>query len=53
MSIQKANYIQAITPLLGFDSEAEEAMNFYISGFKNSKVCEPYPMKEGQDRRDR
>src|SRR4026209_2315539 len=27
-----------ITPFLWFDSQAEEAMNFYVSIFKNSKV---------------
>jgi len=27
-----------ITPFLWFDSQAEEAMNFYISIFKNGKV---------------
>jgi len=27
-----------ITPLMWFDSQAEEAMNFYISIFKNGKV---------------
>jgi predicted 3-demethylubiquinone-9 3-methyltransferase (glyoxalase superfamily) len=27
-----------ITPFLWFDSNAEEAMNFYVSVFKNSKV---------------
>src|SRR5258708_20037331 len=27
-----------ITPFLWFDSNAEEAMNFYVSIFKNSKV---------------
>lgn len=27
-----------ITPFLWFDSKAEEAMNFYVSVFKNSKV---------------
>lgn len=29
---------QKITPFLWFDSEAEEAMNFYVSVFRNSKV---------------
>ncbi len=28
---------QKITPILWFDNQAEEAMNFYISLFKNSK----------------
>ena len=30
--------MQRITPFLWFDSQAEEAMNFYVSVFKNSKV---------------
>lgn len=30
--------MQRITPFLWFDSKAEEAMNFYVSIFKNSKV---------------
>ena len=29
---------QRITPFLWFDTEAEEAMNFYVSIFKNSKT---------------
>jgi predicted 3-demethylubiquinone-9 3-methyltransferase (glyoxalase superfamily) len=30
--------MQKITPFLWFDSQAEEAANFYISVFKNSKI---------------
>jgi predicted 3-demethylubiquinone-9 3-methyltransferase (glyoxalase superfamily) len=30
--------MQEITPFLWFDNQAEEAMNFYVSIFKNSKV---------------
>jgi len=30
--------IQKITPFLWFDNQAEEAMNFYVSIFKDSKV---------------
>jgi predicted 3-demethylubiquinone-9 3-methyltransferase (glyoxalase superfamily) len=30
--------MQKITPFLWFDQQAEEAMNFYVSIFKNSKV---------------
>jgi predicted 3-demethylubiquinone-9 3-methyltransferase (glyoxalase superfamily) len=30
--------MQKITPFLWFDSQAEEAMNFYTSIFKNSKI---------------
>jgi predicted 3-demethylubiquinone-9 3-methyltransferase (glyoxalase superfamily) len=29
--------MQKITPFLWFDKEAEEAMNFYCSVFRNSK----------------
>jgi predicted 3-demethylubiquinone-9 3-methyltransferase (glyoxalase superfamily) len=32
------NQMQKITPFLWFDGKAEEAMNFYVSVFKNSKV---------------
>jgi predicted 3-demethylubiquinone-9 3-methyltransferase (glyoxalase superfamily) len=32
------NYKQKITPFLWFDTQAEEAANFYISIFKNSKI---------------
>jgi predicted 3-demethylubiquinone-9 3-methyltransferase (glyoxalase superfamily) len=30
--------VQKITPFLWFDTQAEEAMNFYVSLFKNSKI---------------
>ena len=30
--------MQKITPFLWFDTQAEDAMNFYVSIFKNSKV---------------
>ena len=30
--------MQKITPFLWFDDNAEEAMNFYVSIFKDSKV---------------
>jgi len=30
--------MQKITPFLWFDGKAEEAMNFYVSIFKNSKI---------------
>jgi predicted 3-demethylubiquinone-9 3-methyltransferase (glyoxalase superfamily) len=32
------NSMQKITPFLWFDNQAEEAMNFYLSVFKDSKV---------------
>ncbi len=32
------NNIQKITPFLWFDDKAEEAMNFYVSIFQNSKA---------------
>src|SRR5437870_5443296 len=34
----KGDYMQKITPFLWFDGKAEEAVNFYVSIFKNSKV---------------
>jgi predicted 3-demethylubiquinone-9 3-methyltransferase (glyoxalase superfamily) len=30
--------MQKITPFLWFDDKAEEAANFYVSLFKNSKI---------------
>jgi predicted 3-demethylubiquinone-9 3-methyltransferase (glyoxalase superfamily) len=30
--------VQKITPFLWFDGKAEDAMNFYVSVFKNSKI---------------
>ena len=35
--------MQKITPCLWFDSEAEEAANFYVSIFPNSKILETVP----------
>src|SRR6266513_2376591 len=47
--------MQRITPMLWFDNQAEEAANFYVSLFKNSKVKqithytgEEFPEKKGQ-----
>jgi predicted 3-demethylubiquinone-9 3-methyltransferase (glyoxalase superfamily) len=34
----KGHFMQKITPFLWFDNNAEEAMNFYVSIFKNSKI---------------
>ncbi len=39
--------MKKITPFLWFDSQAEEAMNFYISIFKNSKVVNVTRNPEG------
>ncbi len=39
--------MQKITPFLWFDNQAEEAMNFYTSIFKNSKVLEVSRYGEG------
>jgi predicted 3-demethylubiquinone-9 3-methyltransferase (glyoxalase superfamily) len=36
--------MQKITPFLWFDNQAEEAANFYISVFKNSKITSNTPM---------
>jgi predicted 3-demethylubiquinone-9 3-methyltransferase (glyoxalase superfamily) len=39
MNSEKENLeMKKITPFLWFDTQAEEAMNFYVSIFKNSKV---------------
>ena len=39
--------MQKITPYLWFDSQAEEAVNFYTSLFKNSKILEVTHYGEG------
>src|SRR6202045_3585900 len=39
--------MQKITPFLWFDGKAEEAMNFYVSIFKNSKIVSVSRMGEG------
>src|SRR2546422_775590 len=38
LSINREDHMQKIVPFLWFDGTAEEAMNFYVSIFKNSKV---------------
>lgn len=32
------DFMQKITPFLWFDAQAEEAVNLYVSIFKNSKI---------------
>ena len=39
--------VQKITPFLWFDNNAEEAMNFYVSIFKNSRVVNSSRYGEG------
>ena len=39
--------MQKITPFLWFDNQAEEAMNFYVSVFNNSKVLSVNRYGEG------
>jgi predicted 3-demethylubiquinone-9 3-methyltransferase (glyoxalase superfamily) len=39
--------MQKITPFLWFDNNAEEAMNFYVSIFKNSKIVSVSRYGEG------
>ena len=39
--------MKKITPFLWFDFQAEEAMNFYVSIFKNSKVLSVSPGPNG------
>lgn len=39
--------MQKITPFLWFDNQAEEAMNFYVSVFKNSKIGDVTRYGEG------
>ena len=47
--------MQKITPFLWFDNNAEEAMNFYLSIFKNSenRQCDTLWRRPGPDRRER
>lgn len=40
--------MKKITPFLWFDTQAEEAMNFYISIFKNAKVLNVTPGPNGK-----
>jgi predicted 3-demethylubiquinone-9 3-methyltransferase (glyoxalase superfamily) len=40
--------VQKITPFLWFDGKAKEAMNFYISIFKNSKIVSLSRSAEGR-----
>jgi predicted 3-demethylubiquinone-9 3-methyltransferase (glyoxalase superfamily) len=39
--------MQKITPFLWFDDQAEEAANFYVSIFKNSKITSMNRLPEG------
>jgi predicted 3-demethylubiquinone-9 3-methyltransferase (glyoxalase superfamily) len=39
--------MQKITPFLWFDNQAEEAINFYISIFKNSRIVDSSRYGEG------
>jgi predicted 3-demethylubiquinone-9 3-methyltransferase (glyoxalase superfamily) len=39
--------MKKITPFLWFDTQAEDAMNFYVSIFKNSKVLSVAPGPNG------
>ena len=40
--------MKKITPFLWFDDQAEQAMRFYVSIFKNSRVLEVTPGPEGK-----
>jgi predicted 3-demethylubiquinone-9 3-methyltransferase (glyoxalase superfamily) len=40
--------MQKITPFLWFDSNAEEAVNFYVSIFKNSKILSVRRNEKGE-----
>jgi len=44
--------MQKITPFLWFDNNAEEAINFYVSIFKNSKLLSMNRYGEAAKRRD-
>src|SRR6187401_867117 len=40
--------MQKITPFLWFDGNLEEAVNFYVSVFKNSKITSGLPAPGGK-----
>src|SRR6476660_7296823 len=44
---ERGNRVQKITPFLWFDGNAEEAMNLYVSIFKNSKILSVRRYGEG------
>jgi len=44
----KETAMKKITPFLWFDDNAEEAMNFYVSIFKNSKILSVSPGPNGR-----
>jgi predicted 3-demethylubiquinone-9 3-methyltransferase (glyoxalase superfamily) len=44
----KETEMKKITPFLWFNDQAEEAMNFYVSIFKNSKVLSVSPGPNGK-----
>src|SRR5215207_1685988 len=44
---KEQNEMKKITPFLWFDDQAEEAMNFYVSIFKNSRVLGVTPGPNG------
>jgi predicted 3-demethylubiquinone-9 3-methyltransferase (glyoxalase superfamily) len=46
--MEGATDMNKITPFLWFDDQAEEAMNFYVSVFKNSKVLSVSPGPNGK-----
>ena len=43
----RRHHVQKVTPFLWFDNQAEEAMNFYVSLFKNSKILSVSRYGEG------
>jgi predicted 3-demethylubiquinone-9 3-methyltransferase (glyoxalase superfamily) len=45
--LKEQNEMKKITPFLWFDNQAEEAMNLYVSIFKNSKVLSVTPGPNG------
>jgi predicted 3-demethylubiquinone-9 3-methyltransferase (glyoxalase superfamily) len=44
---KEQNKMKKITPFLWFDTQAEEAMNFYVSVFKNARVLGVTPGPNG------
>jgi predicted 3-demethylubiquinone-9 3-methyltransferase (glyoxalase superfamily) len=48
LAIVLTNIMQNITPFLWFNDNAEEAMHFYVSVFKNSRVTSVLPGPNGK-----
>ena len=48
MQMESGRQFQKISPFLWFDDKAEEAMNFYVTVFKNSEIVNKRPGPDGK-----